>query len=381
MEAQQEAAAGRKPVARTLTVGEMVTEYMGAKRSKWADRTAWQNEALYLRHMAPHLAHLKAAGVEAKTLRAYFETLKAGGLGYSGRRQIHALLSGAYKHAVTDGQLRDNPAHFGRPVRGKDEAAKEKDTFTPEEARRFLSAALEDRWALLLAFLLLSGMRIGEAVALTWGDYGNEEGAAYVTVSKARGEFMGRAYQSEGKTAASRRRVYLPEGAAAVIEDMRGRVMREAEALDYQGQGVRDDAPLFPRKTGQHHRQDTARDSMRRTCLRAGVPLLSPHALRHTFATHRLAEGFDPVTVSKHLGHAQVSTTLNFYAHKVEGNLRDMARQMGQARGTAKAEAGQAVPTRDGDAPQTGEDENVRGQTAKTLPRALRARKGGPRRK
>ncbi|WP_233218637.1 hypothetical protein [Deinococcus arcticus] len=215
--AQREAQAGQRPVSHTLTVGEMVTEYMRAKRATWSDRTAWNNEALYTRHVAPHLAHLKAAGVDPRRLRAYFELLSekrpAGDgekmrppLGYSGQRQIHVLLLGAYKRAIGDGLLRENPAQHARPLSpskgGTVRAAKVKH-FTPEELGRFIPAAQADRLALPLAFLALTGLRIGEALALTWGDVGRDDtGAPFVTVSKTRSEFEGAYYTGSPKTAA-----------------------------------------------------------------------------------------------------------------------------------------------------------------------------------
>jgi len=357
--AKAEAEAGQRPVRLGLTVSEMVTEYMGAKRARWADRTAWNNDALYRRHVLPHLGAKRAAGIQPKDLRAYFEALTAGGLGDSGQRQIHVLLSGAYKRAVGDGLLRDNPAAHARPVKAARQAARVK-AFTPEELGRFITAALEDRWALPLAFLAFTGLRIGEALALTWEDFAHlPDGSGRVIVSKTRSEFEGKAYTGQPKTAAGVRRVELSPDAVALVEDMRRRVLLEAGA---HGQGV---GPyIFPSVDGRPMRQDTARAVMRRTCEAAGVPLLSPHALRHSVASYHLAAGRDAVTVAAHLGHAQTSTTLNIYGHALPDNLRAMTLGRAALEGPAKEERpAPAVPT----------------PAAAPAPR--RPRKGGPRRK
>ena len=47
---------------------------------------------------------------------------------------------------------------------------------------------------------------------------------------------------------------------------------------------------------------------------------MNPHAFRHTVASVLLGNGTDIVTVSKQLGHANTSTTENFYAHIIEEN-------------------------------------------------------------
>ncbi|ACO46228.1 site-specific integrase [Deinococcus deserti] len=383
--AQKEAQEGKRPVSDTLTVGEMVTEYMRAKGATWSQRTALNNDALYTRHVLPELAHLKAAGIDARRLRAYFEWLSEKRptpdgegvrppLGYSGQRQIHVLLSGAYKRAIADGLLRDNPATYARPLSptkgGTVRAAKVK-YFDPEELGRFIEAALKDRWALPLAFLALTGLRIGECLALTWADVQKDKtGADFVEVSKTRSEFEGTYYTGGPKTAAGVRRVYLGGDALALIEDMRRRVKIEARAEGYQGEGLKDHAPVFPSVDGRPMRQDSLRQIMRRTCEVAGVPLLSPHALRHSTGTYLISRGHDPVSVAALLGHAQVSTTLNIYAHALPEKLRGLGYGLADLRGDAGPAVQEGVT-------KTGEEETVKG----AVPLRRKTRKAGPRRK
>ena len=359
--AKAEAEAGRRPLALALTVSQMVLEYMESKRATWADRTAWNNDALYRRHVLPHLGSKRAAGVQPKDLRAYFAALQVGGLGDSGQRQVHVLLSGAYKRAIGDGLLRDNPAAYGRPVKAARQVAKVK-AFTPAELGQFITAAHTDRWALPLAFLGLTGMRIGEALALTWEDRRDDPKLGpVVSVSKTRSEFEGKAYTGAPKTAKGVRYVPLSGDAVALVEDMRRRVLLEAGA---HGNGV---GPyIFPSVDGRPLRQDVMRTVMRRTCQRAGVPLLSPHALRHSVASYYLGEGRDAVTVAALLGHAQTSTTLNTYGHALPDRMRAMTLNRAALEPPAKEERPpQATP-----APVS----------ARSAPAPRRPRKGGPRR-
>ncbi|GHF32404.1 site-specific integrase [Deinococcus metalli] len=385
IDAQKEAGEGKRPVSASLTVGQMVTEFMQAKAATWSDRTAWNNEALYTRHVAPDLAHLKAAGIDARRLRAYFQALSTKRvdpvtgkerppLGYSAQRQIHVLLSGAYKRAIGDGLLRDNPAQYARPLSpskgGMPTAARVKH-FHPDDLARFVDAARADRFALPLAFLALTGLRIGEGLGLTWDDVQQDQtGAPFVEISKTRSEFEGKYYEGGPKTAAGVRRVYLSGEAVEIIEDMRRRVQLEARAQGYRGKGVQPDAPLFPSVDGRPMRQDVLRAVMRRTCAGAGVPLLSPHALRHSTGTYLISRGEDPVSVSKMLGHKQVSTTLNIYAHALPDKLRGLAFGVADLRARPAKEVGRGQ-----DGP--GEAERSRGPG---LQRRA-SRKASPRRK
>lgn len=397
--AQQEAKAGQRPVSERLTVGEMVTEYMQAKRATWAEKTAFNNEALYSRHVAPHLAHLRAAGVTPARLREYFALLstkrpRPGGepgkdfympLAYSGQRQIHVLLAGAWKRAIGDGALRENPTLHARPVSpsktarpdGEEEArpAARLKHFTPEELARFIEAAKRERESLPLAFVGMTGLRIGEALALTWGDVQEDAGHVFVQVSKTRSEIGSEYKTTRPKTASSVRRVYLSPDAVRIVEEMRDRVRLESGHVGrYRGRGLREDAPIFPAVDGRHMRQDVARAVMRRTCAAAGVPLLSPHALRHSAGTYLISRGADPVTVAAMLGHAQVSTTLNIYAHALPDKVRGLAYGLDDLRPPAKADAAGQVEDRE----EVGTGEGKAGRASSPLRRKVR--KGGPRR-
>lgn len=372
---QEEAAAGLRPVSAALTVGQMVTEYMEAKAGTWADRTRWNNEKLYTRYVLEDLGQLRAAGLEAKRLRAYFAALEDRGLGDSGRRQVHSLLSGAYKRAIGDGLLRDNPTAHAKPGRSKDSGPAKLKHFTPEELRRFIEAARADRWALPLAFMGMTGLRVGEALALTWADLKTEEGGAvFVDILKTRSEHEGKAYTGAPKTAKGKRRVYLSPEALEVLEEMRGHIALEKRVHGKVWPTNKEGAstgPLFPSAlSGDFMRQDTARHVMRRTCERAGLPLLSPHALRHSTGTFLIARGADPVSVSALLGHAQTSTTLNLYAHALPDKLRALAF------GTADLPGGQPVPARD-----TAKEEAADPRPARRVPKLARSGKASPRRK
>ncbi|MDL2343118.1 tyrosine-type recombinase/integrase [Deinococcus sp. MIMF12] len=374
--AKREADAGQRPASKTLTVGEMVREYMGAKAASWAPRTLWNNTALYERHILPHLGARRAAGVRPPDLRAYFEMLgtprpRTDGqpgkpLGYSGQHQIHVLLSGAYKRAIADGLLRENPAQHARPIRPREDGEAKRKAFKPEDLALFLGAALEDRAALPLAFLAFTGMRLGEALGLRWADIEEDPDAPgeYVArVRRTRSEYSGQHYTGQPKTAKGRRTLPLSADAVALLHDMQRRVTLEAGATGYRGT-LGPDSPVFPAADGVPMRQEAARDAMRRTCERAGVPRLSPHALRHSAGTYLISRGADVVSVAAILGHAQASTTLNFYAHALPGKLRTLAYGVEDLRGQSPAKEEAA------DAPAPRPARKVGGKT----------RKGGPRR-
>ena len=75
---------------------------------------------------------------------------------------------------------------------------------------------------------------------------------------------------------------------------------------------------MFAQDNGAPMHPDSVTDYLKKLSRRYGLPHLNPHAFRHTMASMLYYNGVDSVSISKRLGHAQVSTTANIYAHVIE---------------------------------------------------------------
>ena len=82
---------------------------------------------------------------------------------------------------------------------------------------------------------------------------------------------------------------------------------------------------LFPQDNGGPIHPDSVTDWMNKFSKRHDLPHINPHAFRHTMASMLYFNGVDSVSISKRLGHAQVSTTANIYAHVMEAADRKNA--------------------------------------------------------
>jgi integrase len=139
------------------------------------------------------------------------------------------------------------------------------------------------KWQLALRVLEQTGMRAGELVALEWQD-----------VDLTNSRFRIRA----GKTAAARRWVAVP---GWVIEDVAATCPPDDRTPQRRA---------FPGATRQ-----VLGIAMRRACKAAGLPLYSPHDLRHRYASVKVREGVPVTELAAQLGHAKKSMTLDVYAH------------------------------------------------------------------
>ncbi|WP_426451938.1 tyrosine-type recombinase/integrase [Paenibacillus sp. S-38] len=77
---------------------------------------------------------------------------------------------------------------------------------------------------------------------------------------------------------------------------------------------------MFHQHDGRWLRTNVVRDYFKAVCKRAGLPILSPHALRHSHAVHLLEAGAETKYVSERLGHANVKVTADTYLHVTKKN-------------------------------------------------------------
>ena len=144
------------------------------------------------------------------------------------------------------------------------------------------------------------------------------------------GRYMGR-YTVNGK----RRAVYGETYEAVRVplfpkawEDLMKYREKQREMLSENGITMTTATPVFSTPTGLVYEPRTYEDLFKRTIKEAKISDINFHALRHTFATRALEAGMDIKVLSSILGHAQASTTLNFYAHALPNHKRESMDKM-----------------------------------------------------
>jgi integrase len=174
---------------------------------------------------------------------------------------------------------------------------------------------------------LFGGLRRSEILALRWGAVDLER--KLLSVREALEETIagGIAFKLP-KSAAGARDVVLPDIAVDVLRDWRRRQLETRIALglgkptaDVLVFGRLDGSPASPRSLSKEWRLAAAS---------IGIKAVF-HALRHTHVSHLVSSGIDTVRISKRVGHADVATTLSFYAHLFEGRADKSAEAINEA--------------------------------------------------
>lgn len=277
-------------------------------QSRVCQRTYISYSRLINSYAQPSIGHLKLADLQPLDLQRLYGQLLKRGLSPRTVRYLHAVLHSAFKQAVRWRLIAANPCDAVELPR---QERRQIAVFTPEEARRFLDAARDDRWYALFVVALTTGARPSEYLALRWSDVDLER--RVVTIQRAVWRHGGSYQFSETKTARSRRRVPLPPSA---VEALRQHRLRQHEQRLKAGPAYTDLDLVFAGETGEPLDISALRRRHFMPILRrAGLPPMRLYDLRHACATLLLSEGVHPKVVAERLGHASTQMTLDVYSH------------------------------------------------------------------
>ena len=213
-----------------------------------------------------------------------------------------ACLRSFYRHLRREGLLEHDPA---ARLHGPKRRPRLPHVLARAEVQRLLRqpsgtdpAALRDR--ALLELMYACGLRASEAISLEVGDVDLEAG-----ILRARGKGSKERLVPVGRQAVRAVAAYLATGRPALV-------------------GQREEDHLFVNRRGVGLSRQGLYKIVQRHARAAGLAdRMSPHTLRHTFATHLLAGGCDLRSLQEMLGHADIATT-QIYTHLSAELLRDV---------------------------------------------------------
>ena len=197
--------------------------------------------------------------------------------------------------------------------------------WSPEQAREFLSLMEGDRTYAVWAFLLGSGLRIGELVWLRWSNVDVKAGLARVVEFATTLGYD--VVASDGKSRDSVRTIDLDPWLIAVLGAHRKRQTAERLAAESYEES---DFVFTKPGGGPYHPQYLSRMLGDYTA-ELGLPRLTAHGLRHTCATLMLANGVPAKVAAERLGHADPTLFTNLYSHVTPTMQKEAAARIGSA--------------------------------------------------
>lgn len=285
---------GESLIRPKMTVAELLDSHLGSLEGR-LDATTLETHRHGAAVLKGEFGRRLVTELTPSDIAALIRRLEADGKAASTIKRYLAPLSGAYKVAVRDGLVQSSPVQKLLPHEQPRGRAKEMRCLSRDEITSLLASTrsqngLEEnlRWKALFTTLVFTGLRISEALALTWDDI-TDDGVVV----------------RESKTPAGRRTVLLIPAVRRLLAELR---------LS-QGPGVEF---VFSTHEGAPLGRNKALKILGATCRRAGIQRCSLHELRHTFASILIAQGELPTLVAKQMGHADPSVTMKTYAHLFE---------------------------------------------------------------
>lgn len=296
------------------TVRQFLAVWLSHK-TDLAPRTRERYAGLIRLHINPAIGEVELRKLTSQRIaQLYFElgaTQSASSIG-----QVHAVLHGALAQAKLWRAIAASPVGKDAGVVAPKPQRRELRFFDAAQVRTLLDAARGDPLEALVVTAVYTGLRLGELLALRWGDVDLDERMLTVhhTLTREAGAWVLR----QPKTARSRRTVRL---ASAALDALRAHRLAEAERLLSLGHRLEPGTLVFSDRWGDavnvwHVTERAFKPLLRR----AGLPELRFHDLRHAFASLMLSEGARVEVVSKMLGHASPAITLSIYAHILPGD-------------------------------------------------------------
>ena len=227
----------------------------------------------------------------------------------------HRLLHAMLQKAVYWQMIVSNPAERVQAPKTKKPKRK---YYDDEQSKALISGLMElteeqFKYKVAIILTIFTGVRLGELMGLEWDDINFREGIVSINRSSQYLADKG-VFTKVPKTESSIRDVAIPDFVVSLLEEYK--YWYDEQKYQY-GELWYDSNRLFVQADGKPMHPSTISKWFEKFVAQIGLPVINFHGLRHTNATLLIAQNIDVSVVAARLGHAQITTTLNFYVHPI----------------------------------------------------------------
>lgn len=291
----------------TITVSAYYSVWKKYRNGTVSKSTEYTQERRF-QHIKKRLGGKRVCRVSKADVVELQQSLSAE-LTTQGTNLVVSLFSSIMNGAVNDRIINWNPCKGVKALKRTENRARDTihRALTEDETRAFFEAATHSWYCNFFRFLLLTGLRTGEAAALRWIDVKGDTIHITRTVSRTGNDSF---TIGAPKTAAGKRDVPATDDVKAVLE-----AQKAAMRALFGSKVVNINDLVFTTLHGDYITASTTSNVLRAICRNAGIKYFSDHAFRDTFATRALESGMNPNTLKELLGHSSLSMTVDLYGH------------------------------------------------------------------
>lgn len=287
------------------------------------DSTFFKTEFTFERHILPVFGKMKLKEI---TLLEAQGAVNEWSKNFANFSVMKSYASRVIQHGIRLGLVENNPFDLViMPKRKKKDIEEvEKNFYTREELKGFLEALKKDHhmWYPFFWLLAYTGIRKGEALALKWSDLDIVNNTLSITKTIALGEGYQQIIQSP-KTASGKRIINLDK---ATVHLLRVWSMKQNKLLSGFGFPCRGDGLMFSTNSNELLTLSAPTNYLQNFYKKyPKMKRITTHGLRHTHCSLLFEAGASVKEVQDRLGHSDIHTTMNIYAHVTQGKKEETA--------------------------------------------------------
>lgn len=309
--AQNQLRQGLLPKDDSITVSQYIDNYMeNVGKHNLRPKTIEVYSYLIRLHIVPVIGHIKLTQLRPDHLQALYSQKLESGLSKRTVQFIHSVIHKSLHQALKWGMVARNVAELVEAPRPKRNPPI---LWNPDQMNLFLNHAEKNKYYMIFLLATYCGFREGEVLGIHVEDCDLDRGTINVThtVQTLKGGLV----ITEPKTESSRRAVTVPKTALIALKKYI-RAMNKKEGLVFT---TSTGGPISPSNVVKAFKAETKE---------AGLPKIRFHDLRHFHASALLLAGVSPKVIQERLGHSQINTTLDIYAHVMPSMHDDAAEKM-----------------------------------------------------
>ena len=293
----------------------------------------------YYRNIQPLLGEMLLTEIKPLHCKLVFNQMESSGYAGSTIRQAYICMGTMLKSALNNDLIVKHPMNgvrFSKPVREVSDIK----YLTVEEQNKFMEVAKQSHNYFQYAFLLETGLRVGELIALTWSDVDWENHTLSVTKTMEFRHKQGFWRAGPPKSQQSYRTIPLTNRAYEILKTIYANRTQQkvsdmlSQSLEYLDRHtgkkesfIMSDLIFINWRTGQPTKNSSYDTHLYKLCEKANIKHFSMHTLRHTYATRAIESGMQPKVLQRLLGHSSIKTTMDRYVHVTEDSMQKAVQQ------------------------------------------------------
>ena len=305
------------------TVEQWCHEWLWSyKRNSVKQKTFDQYETILRTHIIPDIGDIRLADLKTMHIQRIINKMHDSGLSHRTIEVMKIVMHAALKQVQRNKLVSENVCENVVLPRKQPKRIR----VLNEDEQTKLIAALKDNYiGRGLLFALYTGMRRGEVLALKWSDYDKNEKTISITKALSRV----RTYNKNGnktmltvttpKTDTSIRTIPLIDKAVELLAEHKRKQERYMELV---GDYYTDNDLIFSSSRGDYLDPGNFNRKLNKTVKKIGIPRISPHVLRHSFATRGLEAEVSLKAMQELLGHSSITVTGDIYTHILKEQKR-----------------------------------------------------------